>query len=383
MPLPFRIDVPQAKLDAILARVRDYSWDALPDAGGWAHGTSIPFMRDLCRHWLDRYDWRAAEADLNRLPQFKADADGLALHFVHVKGVGPSPKPLVITHGWPGSFFEFAGVVGPLADPARFGGDPADAFDVVVPSMPGYGFSDRPSAPIGPRSVARHIDALMKDVLGYHRYIAQGGDWGGAISGWLGHDHPACGAVHLNMVTGTSQSMKPETEAEKAWAAQLSKVLDEEGGYRMLQATRPQTLAFAMHDSPVGVAAWIVEKFAAWSDLPRGADGAPDLLARYSMDALLTNIMIYLVTDSFATAAWLYRGRQIEQPLRFPGRVSKPTGVAAFPDPCFKPPPRSFVEKGFDVIHWTDMARGGHFAALEEPELFVGDVRAFGRKLEW
>ncbi|GGC64960.1 epoxide hydrolase family protein [Chelatococcus reniformis] len=383
---PFRIAVPDADLAAIRERVRAYDWSALPDAGGWSAGTDLAFMRDIAAYWLDGYDWRAEETKLNRFAQFKAKADGLDVHFIHVRGsAGPDgrkPLPLLLSHGWPGSFFEFLHIIEPLAHPERFGGDVADAFDVIVPSLPGYGFSGRPERPIGPRRIAVCFNALMTDVLGYDRYIAQGGDWGSSISGWLGYDHEACIGVHLNMVPALSPLMKPDSEEEKAYAQRMRTSMDAEAAYLRLQGTKPQTLAFGLMDSPVGVAAWIIEKFAAWSDLPRAADGSPDLLACYSRDQLLTNVMIYLVTKSFATAAWLYRGRLLESPNRLPaGRVETPTGVAAFPEPVYPPPPRSLAAKGYNLVRWTDMPRGGHFAALEEPDLLMGEIRAFARTL--
>jgi pimeloyl-ACP methyl ester carboxylesterase len=382
-PIPFSIRIPDRVLDDISERVRRYPWADLPDAGGWGCGTDVATLHDLARYWLDRYDWRAEEAKLNLLPQFRAEAAGLTLHYVHVKGSGPKPLPILLSHGWPGSFFEFAHLVEKLAHPERFGGDPADAFDVVLPSLPGYGFSDRPGTPIGPRSTARHFNALMTEVLGYSSYLAQGGDWGATISAFLGYEHAGnCCAIHLNMLGLRSPDMVP-ADAEREWARSSEARFNQEGAYLRLQATRPQTLGFAMMDSPVGMAGWILEKFAAWSDLPRTPDGAPDLWARYSRDQLLTNIMLYLVTRSFASASWMYRGFFAEQPNHIAAgtRIEVPVGFAAFPDPVYSPPPRSLVEKAYNITRWTDMPRGGHFAALEEPDLFVDDLRAFARTI--
>lgn len=377
---PFTVAIPDAALNAIRDRVLAYDWDALPDAGHWWSGTGIAWLRDFTRYWLDEYDWRKSEAALNRWPQFRASVDGLDLHFIHERGSQPAPRPLIISHGWPGSVAEFLDVIEPLAHPERFGGDPADGFDVIAPSLPGYGFSGRPSGPIGPRETARLFNGLMTDVLGYDRYLAQGGDWGSAISGWLGADHaPACAAVHLNIAFVRAQGVEAQTEDERAFDQHMKFSMMLEGAYFQLQATKPQTLAFAMMDSPVGVAAWILEKFAAWSDLPRDANNTPDLLARYTRDQLLTNIMIYLVTKSFATSTWMYRGMALQSSREFPAPVSVPVGVAAFADPCFPPPPRSLVERSYNVVHWTPMASGGHFAAMEEPGLLVDDIRAFAR----
>jgi pimeloyl-ACP methyl ester carboxylesterase len=381
---PFSIAIDDAVLADIRDRVGRYPWGDLPDAGGWHCGTSLAYLHDLTRYWLDQYDWRAEEAKLNRLPQFRAEIAGLTLHFIHVKGSGTKNLPLLLSHGWPGSFFEFAEIIEPLAHPERFGGDPEDGFDIVVPSLPGYGFSGRPPHPIGPRSTARLFNALMTQGLGYDRYLAQGGDWGAVITGWLGYRHAeSCRAIHLNMIGLRNPDMTPVSETEKAWDARFQALFRQEGAYLQLQATKPQSLAFAMMDSPVGIAAWIIEKFAAWSHVPRDPLGAPALGVRYSQDQLLTNIMIYLVTRSFATSTWMYRGFFAEQPTGMePGtRVTVPTGIAAFPDPVYGPPPRSLVERGYNVTHWTDMPRGGHFAAMEEPELFVADLRAFARSV--
>lgn len=380
---PFRVAVPDAVLDRILARVRDFPWEGLADAGGWSCGTDLGTLRDLCARWTGGYDWRAEEARLNRLPQCRVAVEGEALHAVHLPGVGPAPMPLLLTHGWPGSFDEFAEVVGPLADPGRFGGDPADAFHVVAPSLPGYAFSDRPARPLGPRAIAGRLRGLM-EALGHPRFLAQGGDWGAHVSGWLGHDHPeACLGLHLNMVLLQAADAGPASPDAEAHAAARRETQEREGGYAHQQATRPQTLGLAMVDNPVGVAAWILEKFAAWSDLPRGPDGAPDLWARHDRDRMLTGIMLYLVTGAFPTSTWIYRGRADEGSGQLPagGRVRVPTGIAAFPDPVFAPPPREQAALSYDVVRWTAMPRGGHFAALEAPDLFVAELRAFARML--
>jgi pimeloyl-ACP methyl ester carboxylesterase len=384
-PEPFTIDVPDATIRRILERVRLYEWPEAPEDGGWAYGANLDYMKELAAYWVDGYDWRVEEAKLNGLSHFTAGAEGTALHFVRERGSGTDPMPLVLIHGWPGSFFEFAHVVEPLAHPERFGGNAEDAFDVIVPSLPGYGFSGKPKRPIGPRTIAGRFDALMTGVLGYERYLAQGGDWGSAVSAWLGFDHPdSCGGVHLNMVLTRGADSVPETEEEKRWDAESRRRFRREGAYFSVQSTKPQSLAYAMMDSPVGVAAWIVEKFAAWSDLEKSPSGEPDIESRYTKDQLLTNVMIYLVTRTFGTASWLYRGFFDDGPREFPPgtRVEVPVGVAAFPgDEVFETPPRGFVEKAYNVRRWSEMPSGGHFAALEEPELFVEDVRAFARDL--
>lgn len=394
-PAPFMISIPETVLDRIRLQVAEYPWVDMPDAGGWAAGTAYTCMRDLARYWLDSYDWRAAEARLNRLPQFQATIDGLTLHFVHVKGSGKNRPPLLLCHGWPGSFFEFDELVERLAFPENYGGNSDDSFDVIVPSMPGYGFSDRPASPMGPRAMAELYQILLTKVLGYSSYIAQGGDWGAHVAAWLGYLHPqSCRAVHLNLVGVRNPEMQaPKTDEEYAWAENFARLFHAEGSYFLLQTTKPQTLSFAMTDSPVGIAAWIIEKFAAWADVSRNDDGSPNLRAKFTENQLLTNIMLYLVTKSFGTSTWIYKGCALEQPAHIdpgagipaqmePGtRIEVPTGVAAFPDPVFPPPPRSLAERGYNIVHWTDMPCGGHFAAMEEPVAFVDDLRAFAKSI--
>ena len=377
---PFRLDVPEATLERIRTRVRDYPWHAIetPDDGGWGYGTEPGYLRELCAYWLDGYDWREHEARINRLAHHVAPVGGVDLHFVRERGSGPAPLPLLLSHGWPGSIVEFLDIVDPLAHPERHGGSVDDAFDVIAPSLPGFGFSGRPARPIGPRAMAAAFDELMGDVLGYERYLAQGGDWGGAISSWLGFEHARCCAIHLNIMTMRAPGA-PRGAEERAWAARLEREQAMERGYRAVQATRPQTLGYAMADSPVGVAAWIVEKFRSWSDLSGG-----DLDSVHSKDTLLTNIMVYLVTDTFATASWVYYGRREEggRVLSPDGRrVEVPTAAALFPAEMLAWPPRSYVERVYAVTRWSEMPRGGHFPALEQPELLIEDIRAFARTL--
>ncbi len=379
----FHVNLPQARLDAILAKVLAFPWEAMPDAGSWSAGAYVPFMRDLAAYWVDGYDWRAAEAALNRYPQFLANVDGQDIHFYHVKSAVPGARALILTHGWPGSVLEFQHLIEPLIDPLGHGGKAEDAFHVVIPSLPGYGFSGKPARPIDPGMVASLFARLMTDVLGYDRYLAQGGDWGAIVTTLIAiQDAAHCQAIHLNMMfSGAAAAV---TDEEKAWAARADGLRFQESGYSHVQMTRPNSLGFAMADSPLGVAAWIIEKFAHWSDLPKNAAGEPELLARYSRDDLLTNVMIYLAQDTFVTSTWLYRGfseKVRDLPIAKGARVEIPTGVAAFPDPAFPPPPRSIGEKTYNIIHWTDMPRGGHFAAMEAPDLFLADVRTFFRKI--
>jgi len=376
---PFCIDVADATLQQIHARVTQYPWHEMPDDGGWEYGTNLDYLKQFCAYWVDEYDWRKHEAELNRLAHFKAEVDGIDLHFIHEPGSGPAPIPLIISHGWPGSVVEFNDIIEPLAHPERFGGRVEDAFEVIAPSLPGFGFSARPPRPYGPRKMAGLFAQLMTEVLGFDGYLAQGGDWGGAISSWLGFEHaPACRAIHINIMT-MRHADGPQGADERAWAAQFERDQVMQDGYRTQQATRPQTLSYAMMDSPVGVAAWIIEKFHDWSDIE-----GDDIDSTHSKDALLTNIMVYLVTGTFNTASWIYYGRREEggRVLSPAGkRVEVPTAVALFPAEMLAWPPRSYVERIYNVTQWSEMSKGGHFAALEQPELLIDDLRKFARGL--
>ena len=376
---PFHIAVPDETLDRIRAKVAGYAWHEMPADGGWAYGTNLDYMKALCAYWLEDFDWRVQEAALNRFAQFTAPVGDIDIHFIHERGSGPAPLPLLISHGWPSSVVEFREIIEPLAHPERFGGSEADAFDVVAPSLPGFGFSGKPQRPMGPRAMAGLFARLMTDVLGYDGYLAQGGDWGGAISSWLGYEHaPACRGIHINIMTMRHPD-GPQGADELAWAARFEQEQELEMGYRTQQATKPQTLSYAMMDSPVGVAAWIVEKWKSWSDT-----AGDDIESVYTKDELLTNIMVYLVTGTFNTASWIYYGRREEggRILSPEGRrVDVPTGCALFPAELLSWPPRSYVERVYNVTHWTEMPRGGHFAAMEQPEMLVEDIRAFARAL--
>ena len=377
---PFRIEIADSALADLRQRLsRTRFPDEIPSSG-WGYGTDLGYLRDLVSYWRDTYDWRAAEARLNRLPQFRATVGGLGIHFIHVRGKGPRPMPLVITHGWPGSVTEFLDVIGPLSDPAGQGGDAADAFDLVIPSMPGYGFSDHPLEPgMDPERIAALWHELMRG-LGYERYAAQGGDWGSMVTTYLGLRHaPRVLGIHLNMVVAfppdpanPADGLGPE---EVLSLMQAREFLKEETGYQRIQGTKPQTLAYALNDSPAGLAAWIVEKFRTWSDC-KG-----DIESRFTKDQLLTNIMFYWLPETANSSCRLYC--ETMRAGKFPPtdfRVEVPTGCAIFPGEMFKPP-RAWVEKVYDLKRWTVMPRGGHFAAMEEPALLVDDIRAFCRDL--
>jgi pimeloyl-ACP methyl ester carboxylesterase len=380
---PFKINAPLSKLDHIRDRVAAYPWFPAPvdEADGWGRGVNTGVLREFCDHWLRRYDWRAAEADLNRWPHFIAKIDDLDIHFVHVVGEAQGKRPLLITHGWPGSFFEFWGVIERLAFPTKHGGKAEDAFDLVIPSLPGYGFSGKPAALLGQRATAKLFRTLMIDALGYPRFLAQGGDWGGLVTSWLGFDHAdVVAGIHLNMIGLRPTPATPQTDDEKAWLTRTQMAMQAEGAYFMQQATKPQTLAMALMDSPVGAAAWILEKFHGWSDLKGG-----DLWSVYTRDQLITNIMIYLVTDSMATGVRYYRALFEENGgvgLPEGKRVEVATGFANFPgETLYAPPPRSWAERAYNVVHWSMMEGGGHFAAMERPVDFAADVQGFARGL--
>ena len=384
----FWIDVPDATLERIRERVAAYRWFPAPaNETGWEYGMSTTVLQQLQAYWLEHYDWRAAEAELNRHPQFKTRIDDLDIHFIHVIGEAEGRRPLLLTHGWPGSVFEFWESIEPLAFPSRHGGRAEDAFDLVIPSLPGYGFSGKPASPLGQRATAALWDRLMREVIGADTYIAQGGDWGALVTSWLGVNHSAhdgkggCRAIHLNMVGLRPTPAVPQSEEEAEWLAGTQARMAAEGSYFQQQATKPQTLALALMDSPMGQAAWIVEKFHGWSDL--GESG--DLLQVYTPEQLLTNLMIYLVNDAFATSVWYYNALFQEggNALEEGQRCETPTGFANFPkEALYTPPPRSWCERTYNLVHWTDMPRGGHFAAMEAPDLFVQDLREFGARID-
>jgi pimeloyl-ACP methyl ester carboxylesterase len=375
---PFQISVSGETLDAVRKKVVAYPWHEMPDDGGWDYGTNLDYMKEFADYWVNEFDWRKQETAINRFPQFMTKVDGIDIHFIHEVGSGPSPTPLIISHGWPGTVVEFMEIIEPLAHPERFGGKIEDAFTVVAPSLPGFGFSGRPPRPYGPRKMAAIFNSLMTNILGYDSYIAQGGDWGGAISSWLGFEHQACKAIHINILTMRHPD-GPQGAEEEAWDDQFERDQIMENGYRTQQATRPQTLSYGMMDSPVGVAAWLIEKFNSWSHT-----NGDDIESAHTKDELLTNIMIYVVTRTFNTASWIYYGRREEggRILSPDGkRVEVPTACALFPKEMLAWPPRSYVDRIYNVHRWTEMPRGGHFGALEEPQLIVDDVRAFSNSL--
>ncbi|MGE0158997.1 MAG: epoxide hydrolase family protein [Gemmatimonadales bacterium] len=377
---PFTIAVPDSVLDDLNARL---ARTRLPDEGPgepWEYGTDRAYLEELIAYWREGFDWRAQERALNELDHFVTTIDGVDVHFVHARSENPDAMPLLLTHGWPGSFVEFVDLIGPLTDPAAYGGNPADAFHVVIPSLPGFGFSGKPTEPgWNPEKMADVLAALMER-LGYERYGAQGGDWGAIIGRSLAGNHAdQVIGLHSNFMTGgpppgVADPNEGVPEAELALRAERTEAFAEGSAYQDIQGTKPQTLGYALNDSPAGLAAWIVEKFHGWSDNDGNVESAID------RDKILTNVMLYWVTESITSSTRIYyesRHTPSTRPVRY---VDVPTGVAVFPKEIYFVP-RRWAEARYDVVRWTTMPRGGHFAALEEPELLVEDVRAFFREL--
>jgi microsomal epoxide hydrolase len=377
---PFRIEVPDEVLDDLRERLARTRFPDRIEGSGWDYGTDGAYLEELCAWWRDKFDWRAREAELNRFPQFTTTIDGQRIHFIHRRSPVEGALPLVLTHGWPGSVMEFHKVVDALADPASHGGRAGDAFHVVCPSLPGYAWSG-PTRERGwdVRRVAEAWAALMAR-LGYGRYGAQGGDWGSLVTTQLGLIDAAhlCG-IHLNMVLagpppGVENPLEGLSPEEAQGLADMAHFQKHETGYQQIQGSKPQTLGVALDDSPAGLAAWIVEKFRTWSDC------GGDVESRFSRDELLTNITIYWVTRTINSSIRLYYETMHSGRFGLAERVEVPTGCAIFPKEIIRPP-RRWAEASFNVVHWKRFDRGGHFAALEEPELLVDDVRAFFRKV--
>lgn len=376
---PFKSHIPETILADLRDRLSRTRYpDQLPEAG-WDYGTELSFLQALCQHWRDKFDWRAAEARFNAFPHFMTEINGESLHFYHVRSPVPEALPLIITHGFPGSVTEFLDIFGPLSDPASHGGDPRDAFHVVAPSIPGYGFSG-PTKHRG-FNIDKAVDVNLRlmERLGYVKYIAQGGDWGSGISTALAAKAPdRLIALHLNFIVGFPPDLTDPfaglsdlEKSEQEWKARYDA---NEGGYRAIQGTKPQSLAYGMTDSPAGLAAWVVEKFRTWSD----CDG--NVEASFTMDQLLENIMLYWVTGTINSAMRLYY--EGAGPGRAPQTIPKvtvPTGYAHFPAEI-RPTPRLWAEQVFtNIVRWTEMPRGGHFAAFEQPQAFVDELRSFAR----
>lgn len=377
---PFRISVPDDVLDDMRRRIANTRWpDEIPNSD-WDYGSNMAYVRQLADYWANEFDWRAQEAMLNEFTHFRADVNGMGVHFIHERGKGPNPIPIVLTHGWPSTFFEMHKIIRPLTDPAAHGGDPADAFDVIVPSMPSYGFSDRTTE--RGWSFSRVGDlwtTLMTDTLGYDKFAAHGGDWGAGVTARLGYAHAdKLIGIHVTAASGMpylGEGSPPLTDAEKSFLVARSHWREYEGAYGHIQGTKPQTLSYGLTDSPVGLAAWIVEKFRAWSD----CDG--DVESVYTKDELLTNITIYWATQTISSSVRIYYESQRDPLNLAQGEIiAAPTAVTVFPKDISYPP-REWAERMFNLQQWTEMPDGGHFAALEKPAQLVDNIRAFFRTL--
>ncbi|MFB8275589.1 epoxide hydrolase family protein [Nocardia colli] len=377
---PFRIEIPEQELTDLRARLRGTRWAERETVEDWSQGVPLAYVQELCAYWADEYDWRATEARLNALTNMRTEIDGLGIHFLHVRSPEPDALPLVLTHGWPGSIIEFGKVIGPLTDPAAYGGNPADAFHLVCPSLPGYGFSDRPSGPGWGIDRIAAAWAVLMERLGYERYGAAGSDWGTSVSTRLAQlDAEHVVGIHLvpPLAPPDPDTFDDLTEQEQAALRTLEEAGRWESGYSRMHATRPQTAGYGLVDSPVALCAWIIEKFWSWTD----CDGHPEnVLTR---DELLDNLMLYWLPGTGASAARLYWESiaQVDEWISGAVRdtVDVPTGCSVFPKELQRPSRRWAARRFSDIRYWSEPARGGHFAAFEQPELFVEDVRAFFR----
>jgi pimeloyl-ACP methyl ester carboxylesterase len=378
----FKLDISAGAIADLHERIDRTRWPDELDAEPWQYGASLAALQRMMQYWRHRFDWRAAEASINALPHYRASIAGHELHFIHERGHGPQPLPLLIAHGWPGSFVEMLDIIPLLADPARHGGDPADSFDVIVPSMPGYGFSGRPRKPGMTPLVMAELYAGLMAALGYDHYGLQGGDWGATVTTCMARQWPdRIAGLHLNWIPGSYQPPLGEGEApfsaaelqfQAAMAASATQGTSTHVG---IHASRPQTLGYALNDSPVGLAAWLIDKFRMIAD----CDG--EIESTISLDRLLTNVSVYWFTETITSAIRLYKEARL-QPLKFAKgeRILPPLGFAAFPGEVAVPP-REWVERVYNLQRWTEMKRGGHFAAMEQPQALAADIRDFFRPL--
>ncbi len=379
-PAAYRLQVPERDIADLQDRLARTRWPDQTPGAPWAYGTDVAWLQGLCAYWQNQFDWRAQEARLNALPNYRVRLADIDLHFLHVLGHGPAPMPLLLSHGWPGSVFEFLEIIPRLTDPARFGGDPADAFTVVAPSLPGFGLSFTPGQRrFAVEATAECFAALMTDVLGYRRFAAQGGDWGCFITARLGHAYAnRLHGIHLNLLPlrRDPQMVANPTPEERQYLDELTVFLKEETGYQWIQGTKPQTLAFGLTDSPAGLAAWITEKFHAWTD------SGGDIEQAVGKDQLLANIALYWFTGAIGSSFWPYYAR-MHGPWPIPdgATIDVPMGYAEFPREILRPP-RSLAEKTFtDIRRWSVMPKGGHFAALEQPAALAAEIQAMFRPL--
>ncbi|MBQ0797193.1 epoxide hydrolase [Zhongshania sp.] len=372
---PFRVDIPQSQLDDLKARLANTRWPDAETVDDWSQGAPLNAVKSLCKYWQHSYDWRRCEQELNAHPQFTTEIDGLDIHFLHIRSPHDNALPMLMTHGWPGSVLEFMQVIAPLTNPTAHGGSAKDAFHLVIPSLPGYGFSGKPSATgWGLERIAQAWITLMAR-LGYSKYVAQGGDWGSGVTTAIARiEPPECLAIHINMALAqpTADDMASLTERDKNALADVKHYFDNDSGYAMIQKSRPQSLGYGLADSPVAQAAWIYEKFHGWTD----NKGRPeDALSR---DQMLDDISIYWLTNSGASSARLY-WESFHSLLAEP--ITMPCGVSIFPKELFRPA-RQWVERLYqNLIHWNNVEKGGHFAAFEQAEIFVNEVRTCFAKI--
>ncbi|MFP3991490.1 epoxide hydrolase family protein [Streptomyces sp. E11-3] len=366
---PYRIAIQDEALADLRRRLSDVRWPDAETTGDWSQGVPLHYLQELSTHWAHSYDWRATEKHLNSFPQFRTDIDGLGIHFLHVRSPHPGALPLLITHGWPGSVAEFTDVIGPLTEPEN----PADAFDVVIPALPGYGFSDRPQGTgWGVERIAGAWAELMRR-LGYERYAAHGGDWGSFVTAQLGHaDADRLAAIHVTMAfAGPPEEQVELTERDQAGLARVKEFMERESGYSAIQSTRPQTLGYGLADSPVAQLAWIAEKYWTWTD----HDG--DLDQAIGRDRLLDTASLYWLTNTGTSSARLYWESHNRVPMH---QIAVPSGITIFPKDARMP--RPWIEQRFtDLRHWNDADRGGHFPAIEQPDFLVDELRTFFRPL--
>ena len=380
-PEPFSVHIEDELLEDLRNRLAATRWPNELPGTGWDYGSNLDYMKELVDYWRNDFDWRAQEALINSFSHYKADVEGIGIHFICERGHGPNPMPLVITHGWPGTFFEMYKMIPLLTDPASHGGDPADSFDVVAPSLPGFGFSDysRERGMEVSRTAALW-EVLMTQHLSYPRFAAHGGDIGAGVTSRLGYGHAeSLIGIHLTSITRPvpylGDSARELTDAEMTHMREREEWQQSEGGYAHIQGTKPQTLAYGLNDSPVGLAAWIVEKYRTWSDC------GGDVEKRFTKDELLTTVTIYWATETITSSTRMYKENQRYTWTLAPDeRVEVPTGVAAFPAEISRPP-REWGERSYNLQSWTPMPSGGHFAALEEPQILAEDIRRFFRPL--
>ncbi|MEQ8652130.1 MAG: epoxide hydrolase [Kiloniellales bacterium] len=379
-PRAFTLDIPDSTLSDLAQRLAFARLPERTPGEAWAYGSDVAYMRELIDYWKGSFDWRKEEAALNALPNYKVALDGIDLHYLAVPGKGPNPTPLLLLHGWPGSVFEFLDILPRLTDPARFGGDPKDALTVIAPSLPGFGLSFTAGQPrFGLEEMAETMSRLMREVLGIPRYLLQGGDWGCFVATRLAYTNPdEVLGLHLNLLPlrREPEMFADEDPETKRYLGELKHWMKEETGYQWIQGTRPQTLAFALTDSPLGLAAWIVEKFHTWTDCSGDIESALD------RDRMLANISLYWFTGAINSSFWPYYAR-MHRPWPIPkgATIEVPTGYAAFPKEILRPGRRLAETTFSDIRRWTEMPRGGHFAALEQPEALAHEVLAFARSL--